>query len=201
MGEWQLFPPGTVPECTTAEWYLTRARAPHLEEPGQRERLLTTADLANRLIADFAVSTVSDLGCGDGGLLSLLKGMASWGYDISPAAVEGAHQRGVKASLLDVIHSDDTQLWWGELSVCTEMLEHQVDPHGFLRRVGQHSGYVIASSPYTETGLRHYEFHTWAWDLQGYRKMFEDAGWQVLRQQTVQSFQVIAAMRAGGRRS
>lgn len=197
MTEWKFFPEGTVPECTTAAWYEGRERAPHLEQPGQRERLIHTSRLAARLIADGGITSVVDLGCGDGGLLSLLAAAGlhaeMWGYDVSPAAVEGARERGVQAMQLDIVSGEPR---WGDLAVCTEMLEHQVDPRGFLRRVAEHSNFVIASSPYTENDWNHYEFHTWAWDLPGYRMMFEDTGWHVMRQETVQSFQIIAAAKA-----
>lgn len=194
MAEWRLFPEGSVPVFTTEKWYAGRERAPHLEQPGHRERLLLTAEVISWLATAHEIRTVSDLGCGDGGLLSLLQscGFAStWGYDLSPEAVRGAGRRGVDALLLDVVN-DRPDL--GELAVATEMLEHLTDPHGFARRLREGCRYLVASSPYTETDRDHYEFHTWAWDPDGYRSLFEASGWRVVRHEMVQSFQVIAAV-------
>lgn len=197
MAEWRLFPEGTVPEFTTAAWYEGRERAPHLEQPGHRERLLVTAEVVNWLATAHEIRTVSDLGCGDGGLLSLLEpyGFAgTWGYDLSPEAVRGARLRGVTARQLDVVNSGMVSL--GDLAVATEMLEHLTDPHGFARRLREGCRYLVASSPYTETDRDHYEFHAWAWDTDGYEEMLAGAGWRVVRHETVQSFQVVAAVGA-----
>lgn len=206
--EWRLFPEGTVPEYTTPQWYAGRERAPHLEQPGHRERLLLTFDMLKWVVDRYpARHTVSDLGCGDGGLLSLVSGMpyagsdqlavqagvvSAWGYDISPEAVKGAHDRGVIAYVHDVV-ADPQGVEWGNISVATEMLEHLVDPHAFVRKIRENSWYVVASSPFNENDRGHYEFHTWAWDMTGYRKLFEDNGWSVISHGTVQSFQVLVA--------
>lgn len=190
MTEWRLFTTGTVPEFTTPGWYRGRPRGPHLEQPGHRERLHLTADFVLAQVVLRGVESVSDLGCGDGGLLSLIQhDVNCWGYDISPAAIAGANERGVRASLLDVMEAPD----FGELSVVTEVLEHLVDPHAYVRRLARHSQFVVASSPYTENDRDHYEFHTWAWDYDGYEKLFRDAGFSIMRHETVQSFQVLAA--------
>ncbi len=189
MAEWRLFPEGTIPECTTAEWYLTRARAPHLEEPGHRERLLKTAEV----VLDARPQTVVDLGCGDGGLLSLLRGMPAWGYDLSPVAVQAARGlRGADAQVLDVV-SCPGQVQWAGLAVCTEMFEHLVDPHGFAREIAKHSTRLVASSPVHETDRNHYEFHTWAWDMAGYRALVEQAGFTVTWHEIVGGAQILAA--------
>lgn len=196
MAEWRLFPEGTIPEYTTWQWYEGRERAPHLEQPGHRERLLLTAHFVDWVGTAYDVTTVSDLGCGDGGLLSLLKsrGFTAWGYDVSPAAVEGARERGVDAELLDVVAGVPRI---GDIAVCTEMLEHLVDPHAYVRQLlDWGADYVVASSPWNESGDSHYEFHTWAWDRNGYPEMFECNGWKVIRHEDVHGFQVIAARRA-----
>ena len=193
MSEWRLFPEGVVPECTTAAWYEGRERAPHLEQDGHRQRIELTAEFVRSLADGYGLRSVSDLGCGDGGLLSLLasSGLSAWGYDLSPEAVKGAVERGVTAYQMDVVN-DWPSL--GDLAVAGEMLEHLVNPHAFVRRLRSGCAYAVASSPFTETAASHYEFHTWAWDLEGYRALFENSGWRVVRQETVQSFQVIAAV-------
>jgi hypothetical protein len=191
--EARLFPEGTVPECTTAEWYAGREAAPHLEQAGHRDRLLRAAMYVQYLANERGVRSVVDLGAGDGGLLSLLARDARlecWGYDLCPANVEAAARRGVGVALLDVV---DQEPRWADAAVATEMLEHLLDPHGFLRRVASHCRYLVASSPWDEGPDYHYAFHTWAWDVLGYRRMVEDAGWTVLYHEPCGRYQVLTA--------
>ncbi|MHB1950170.1 MAG: class I SAM-dependent methyltransferase [Acidiferrobacteraceae bacterium] len=187
--ETRFFADGTVPEFTTASWYATRERAPHLEQPGHRERLLLAATMVNEAIGERGLATVSDMGCGDGGLLTLIRGAECWGYDLQPSNVAGGRERGVDVRLGDATGA----VRWGDLAVCTEMLEHLVDPHAFLATVP--SRVVIASSPNGETVQSHYEFHAWGWDMDGYRALFEAAGWRVERHETVGGFQVLRGAR------
>lgn len=188
--EAQLFKPGTVPEYTTPEWYSHRDRAPHLEEGLHTGRLLLSAELVNAAIERNGVESVSDMGCGDGGLLSLIRGARAWGYDLQPTNVAGARERGVDVRLGSAVDDDDIE--WGDLAVCTEFLEHLVDPHGFLRAAP--SRFVVASSPANESHEYHYPFHTWAWDYDGYEALFAQAGYTLLRQQPEGMFQVVLAM-------
>lgn len=188
MSEWQLFEPGTIPECTTPEWYLDRERAPHLEQAPHRGRLHMTA----QLVREANPVSVVDLGAGDGGLLSLIPDVPAWGYDLCPANLDGAKARGVDVRLGDVVAGD---IEWAELAVATEMLEHLVDPHGFVRRIAEHSHWIVASSPWVETDVDHYEFHVWAWDTNGYRALIEQAGFEVVAHKQDQFFQVIMGIR------
>jgi 2-polyprenyl-3-methyl-5-hydroxy-6-metoxy-1,4-benzoquinol methylase len=185
-----------IPECTTAEWYLGRERAPHLEQDGHRERLHATERHVTSAVTDLGGTSVVDLGCGDGGLLSLLQGrVRCWGYDLSPAAVQAAREvRGVDARLGDAVTGD---IGWADVAVATEMLEHLVDPHGFAAKIREHARVLVASSPGLETDRSHYEFHTWAWDMDGYRAMIEAAGWSVAKHEWVAyaGTQVLTAMR------
>lgn len=197
MSEWQLFEPGTIPEYCTPAWYAERDTAPHLEQDGHRQRLLLTAEMVTQALGGVA-QTVCDLGAGDGGLLSLLPASAlGFGYDLQPSNVAASKARGVHVSLFDVVNSEPYSAWEGaDILVCAEFLEHLIDPHGFLDRCfASEARYLVASSPYTETDESHYGYHTWAWDLDGYRKLVEDAGWRVVRQETAWISQVILAER------
>lgn len=193
MTEWQLFEPDTVPEFTTAAWYDGRDRAPHLEQSGHRARLLAASGYVVRLVATYGLTSLVDLGAGDGGLLSLVRDIpgldASWGYDLQQSNVAPAvAARGVDVRYGDVVTGD---VQWAEIAVCTEMLEHLIDPHAFLRRLSGHSLAIVASSPVDENRHSHYEFHTWAWDMAGYRALIEQAGFVVERHEVVDAFQLI----------
>jgi 2-polyprenyl-3-methyl-5-hydroxy-6-metoxy-1,4-benzoquinol methylase len=195
LTEWRLFEQGTTPEHTTPAWYEGRARAPHLEEGAHRDRLLLAADMVRDAVDRFGVRSVVDLGCGDGGLLSLLqetsfeRDVPMWGYDLQRTNVNPAVlERNVDVRYGDVVAGE---VEWGELAVATEMLEHLLDPHEFVRRVGARSRVIVASSPFTERPGSAYEFHTWCWSIEGYRALIEQAGFHVERHETTSQFQVI----------
>lgn len=200
MTEHKLFA-GDVPHVSTAEFHAYRARAPHLEQPFHRQRLVYAAYLVERA-AELSGRpvTVSDLGCGDGGLLALLAKLdavdSAWGYDFAPANPAGWVERGVKAELLDVFGDDRDQVRFGDVTVMTEVLEHLADPHAAVRWAGEHSRWLVCSSPWPETPDQHDECHAWAWDMPGYRALVEQGGWQVVRHQQVDGyFQAILAAR------
>lgn len=189
--EWRLFEAGTTPEWTTPDWYRTVERAPHLEQEPHRSRLLLAADML-REIPDPQTLTLVDLGAGDGGLLSLVDGLFgwAWGYDLIPANVAGATERGVEVHEADVLADP---IVWADVAVCTEMLEHLVDPHGFLARIRRRCQWLVCSSPFTETLTEHYGHHAWAWDRDGYHQLLDGAGWTPVRHETVDMFQVVLA--------
>ncbi|MEO3856209.1 methyltransferase domain-containing protein [Acrocarpospora sp. B8E8] len=166
MTEWRLFD-GDLPHVSTFEFHEHRERAPHLEQADHRERLLKTA----RLVRQLNPASVVDLGCGDGGLLSLIKDIPSWGYDWHPASAQGWEQRGITAEHRDVFGGRDVPRW-GQVAVLTEVLEHVADPHGVVEWVSRNAEYVVASSPRHETGERHGDCHAWAWDEEGYASLF-----------------------------
>lgn len=193
--EARLFKKGTVPEYCTAAWYADRDSAPHVDEALHRPRLDLAATFVRKAASGLDLHFVSDLGAGDGGLLSLIKNapnLHSWGYDLQPSNVAAAALRGVQVELGDVLAKDFGG--WGEIAVCTEMLEHLVDPHAFVRRIWANCKVLVASSPWSETAEDHYGYHTWAWDMDGYREMLEGAGWIVKKHQTTSMFQVVLAV-------
>jgi hypothetical protein len=208
MGEWRLFPEGTVPEYTKPSWYAGRSRAPHLEQGEHRDRLIEAAAQVHAAAVEFFdhMPTVSDLGAGDGGLLSILdrsRIIAAWGYDLQQTNVDAARdERGVSVSLGDVVEGwlrlepdgPTHPIRFGDISVCTEMLEHLVDPHWFVKSIVQ-SRVLVASSPWTENDQNHYEFHTWAFDQAGYRALLEQGGYRVVRQEIRGMFQVLTGVR------
>ncbi|MCI3246289.1 methyltransferase domain-containing protein [Streptomyces spinosisporus] len=204
MAEYKLFE-GDTPHVSTAAFHARRERAPHLEQPVHRPRL----EMALELIAAAYVRmanegrseiTLSDLGCGDGGLLQTLNGivgLTAWGYDFQPSNQAGWIERGVQAELADVFGADRDQICLGDIAVATEVLEHVADPRGVVRWIGEHSRYLVASSPWNETPEAHDECHAWAWDQDGYRALIEQGGFTILRHETVGQFQVVLAEQMG----
>lgn len=196
MSEWRLFD-GLTPFVSTAEFHADRDRARHLEDPTHRPRL----DRAAMFVQLAALQrgravTVSDLGCGDGGLLSLLGQMdgvsACWGYDFQPANADGWDERGVTAEPIDAFNQRD-EVRLGDVTVTTEVLEHIADPHAVLAWVRTGSRFLVASSPAEETSESHDACHAWAWDEGGYAAMITAAGFHVLRHERVGQFQVVLA--------
>lgn len=200
MTEWQLFEPGTVPEHTTPQWYAGRETAPHVDQAEHRGRLLLARDMVLDAVDRYGCESIVDLGCGDGGLLSLIAERTStlaWGYDLQQTNVDAAwEKRGIAdVYLADVVNDPGAMMLWGELAVATEMLEHLLEPHEFVRRIGAYSRVIVASSPFTERPGSAYEFHTWCWDMPGYRALVEQAGFHVERHETTSQFQVLMGVK------
>jgi 2-polyprenyl-3-methyl-5-hydroxy-6-metoxy-1,4-benzoquinol methylase len=201
VSEYKFFD-GPPPEFTMPAWYAGRERAAHLEQPGHRDRLFLAADHVVTLAARLPLRSAVDLGCGDGGLLTLIRDRfgdrvqgSCWGYDLCEAAVAAARdERGVSAYLTDVVGCPGA-VNWADLAVCTEMLEHLADPHAFAREIGRNCRAVVASSPANESHALHYAFHAWAWDMDGYRKLIEQAGFRVARHDFTCGYQVISGVR------
>jgi hypothetical protein len=189
VGEWKLFT-GDTPHVSTYAFHEHRVRAPHLEQPHHRPRLEKAAELVHLAAAEIGDATVSDLGCGDGGLLSLIH-VAAWGYDWAPANEAGWAERGVVASRLDVFGADRGKVLLGDIAVVTEVLEHLADPHEAVRWIGSVCPYIVASSPWTEHQWHHDECHAWAWDPDGYEALITQGGYTIRRHDLVGPFQVI----------
>jgi 2-polyprenyl-3-methyl-5-hydroxy-6-metoxy-1,4-benzoquinol methylase len=198
-----------MPHVSTAAFHQHRERAPHLEQPVHRPRLEQALEFIAAAYVQLANEgqqqiTLSDLGCGDGGLLQLAHRtiaardsldvvFSAWGYDFQPSNQAGWIERGVTAWAADVFGADRDRVALGDISVTTEVLEHVADPHRAVRWIGEHSRYLVASSPWNETPESHDECHAWAWDQDGYRALVEQGGFTVLRHETVGQFQVILA--------
>lgn len=184
MTEWKLFD-GAHPHVATLAYHRDRERAPHLEQPDHRARLERCA----QLIHDLNPASVVDLGCGDGGLLSLLHGIPAWGYDFQPSNQAGWTERGVTAEARDVFNDRDVPRW-GELAATTEVLEHLADPHSAVAWIAEHARWIVASSPRHETAEFHGDCHAWAWDEHGYRTLIEPH-FEIVQHDTVDWSQII----------
>jgi hypothetical protein len=208
MTEWRLFPEGTVPDFTTPEFFAAHGWVPPEHQLGHAERISMTADLVREMIAAHGCTTLSDLGCGDGSLLAALRdveGVRMWGYDAGRENLTVGIAAGLDVREADLLTSD---LEYGQMVTASEVLEHLVDPHGFLAKLP--GEVLVVSSPSAETDEWHYVHHSWAWDLKGYRALVTGAGWKVVKQidcdglvnyhngiERPQRFQAIAAVRRG----
>src|SRR5690606_14199678 len=119
----------------------------HLDRKPHQRRLYRCASLADELIQAHDVKSVSDLGCVDGGLLSIIQSpVEKWGYDVRKASVANARP-GIKVIEADLL-TDTFEV--GDLAIITEMLEHLADPHGFLASLPRPK-VILASSPGRES--------------------------------------------------
>lgn len=177
MTEWQLFEPGTVPHFTTPAFFEAHPWVDPAHQLGHAERTAMVADLIRAFVAGHDVTSLVDLGCGDGSLLGQIRDLPlpMWGYDAGVANRERAAAAGLDARSADLLTSP---LEYADLIVATEVVEHLVDPHGFIRSLPGDK--LILSSPSAETGDWHYEHHAWAWDRDGYAALVESAGWTVV---------------------
>lgn len=173
----------------TPEWYTTREHAPHAEQPIHRPRMERVATMAKWLIPDFDIVSCADLGAGDGGLIEMIGfpeplRIPPYGYDLMEVNVRYAVDvRGVDVRFRDFVNDE---IEWAHLTICTEVLEHLEDPHKMVRKIAEHSDFLIASSPSRETAESHDAVHAWAWDMEGYRLLMESAGYTVLDHQEVE---------------
>lgn len=200
--EWRLFyeddPPVWADPATTVAWHADREHAPHIDQGIHQPRMYAAARmvLAHGGVADKVV----DLGAGDGGMLQWIKQQGwqgpLWGYDLQPSNIHAAEARGVHVLLRDVVNSDDWVSDPGSIFICTEFLEHLVDPHGFVRRLyARLPSLFVASSPVNESDASHYAHHTWAWDREGYDILMEQGGFTVVDSWSDGIFQVVACKR------
>lgn len=200
MAEWKLFD-GDAAHVSTFEFHEHRERAPHLEQGVHQGRLHKAYDFVREAVDRVETrihvpASVVDLGCGDGGLLSLISRLPwvnSWGYDFQPSNAQGWLDRNVKGYSINFVDNFD-EIGQADVYVMTEVLEHVTDPHGLVKKIAERGAQLVASSPFTEHSGSHDECHAWAWDEEGYKQLMRQAGFKVVRHETTGMFQVIHAV-------
>ncbi len=200
-GEYKFFDEKNgVPFFSTQEFHNDRESAPHIEQHGmQRGRLVAAADYVKKYVEKYNIKTVTDVCCGDGGLLEYLSDffnyndVKAWGYDFQPSNVEHAQKRrGVDVRFADVVNDD---LEYGELVILTECLEHFYQPHEYLQKLAiKGVQIIVASSPDGEVPEAHYELHTWGWSQPAYEALFNQADYHMLEKSTSSIFQIQVCM-------
>lgn len=192
MTEWKLFE-GDTAYVSTAEYHKDRERAMHLEDPNHKDRLQKAYEFIIRAVSQFPATrlnpaSVVDLGCGDGGLLQLLRlgmhaNIIARGYDFAPANVDGSASRGLSnVQYLDLFpavgNPVNSKVMEMRLDVVnmTEVIEHMSRPHQVLAFLAPRTKWLVASSPWNETDTNHADCHAWAWDARGYYRLLDEAG-------------------------
>jgi len=209
---------------STREFHAGRERAPHLEQDAHRPRLYAARDMVRLAVgylredapSDYAPLLV-DLGCGDGGLLQLLRDgrVSIIGIDFQPSNREGWRERRVPAIAGDFVEMllsgrcsiHGSTLPDAEIYVMTEVLEHLAEPGEVLHRLAQRprARYLVCSSPASETIRTADACHAWAWSIGAYRALLHWSGWDPLVHRTVKApgtdmvFQVVLAERINSR--
>lgn len=206
--QWRLFREGTNPAYTRKEFFTGHVWINPATQRGHAARTDMVADMViEALLGPHDVTSVTDLGCGDGALIQKIERRAAverldvdvWGYDLGVQNIHVATTlRMVDGRIGDILDGktpDGADLDYGDLVVATEVVEHLVDPHGFIKALP--ARLAILSSPFDENDTSFYEHHAWAWDTDGYRALAESCGWTVLEQRTCpEGFQAILVERA-----
>lgn len=96
---------------------------------------------------------ILDAGCGEGGFAKLIKGKTKsrvFAVDISKKAVILAQKNGLEAKVADLSKKIPFQDNFFDLVLANEIIEHLLDPDGFLKeinRVLKQKGTLILSTP------------------------------------------------------
>ena len=163
---------------SSVEFHEDREAADHLHQEGHRERLEAAASVINSTIEDLfdsdSVVTITDYGCGNGGISDLLLDGYYVGYDICRANVEHGRTFGRNVLFEDFTTKTKEEMPFSDIVIMCEVLEHMQDPHGFLEKLN--CGFLIASVPNGETPDNHPEYHVWGWDNEGFARMLYGAG-------------------------
>jgi len=187
------------PHSHDVEFYKDLELADHINQEGHRPRLMQVLDYLTELVSEDSTLDICDFGCGNGGLIREIEAKLPnkiWGYDLLPANVKDAHEKGNSnnISYKDFIN-EEKDLIYPDVAICTEVLEHLVDPDTFLKKLlNNNVQCIVASSPDYETPNYHAPFHLWVFNGDSYKEMFEQSGWKVILHHK-DFFQYIVAIR------
>lgn len=176
MTEWKLFE-GDAPDFSAPKFFREHPWVAPARQAGHAERTEMAARVIRDVVTEYSPASVSDLGCGDGSLMELIRHLPVrlWGYDAGLENLTVARAKGLDAREADLLASG---LEYGDLITCCEVAEHLADPHGFIKALP--GRLLVLTSPSSETGDWHYEHHAWAWDQDGYASLVTGAGWKVV---------------------
>lgn len=170
-----------IPHSHDAQWYKDRELADHINQEEHRPRLMQVLAYLHSILQPNM--TICDFGCGNGGLIrEIQKEFPNkiWGYDLQPTNIQDAFEKGTGKH--NIFYKDfiNEECAFPDIAICTEVLEHLVDPDAFLVKLKDNGvKYIIASSPDYETESYHAPFHLWVFTGDSYKEMFYNAGWIV----------------------
>lgn len=154
----------------------------HIDNGVHNLRMEAAAGLLRHWLKYNKVNKIIDLGCGDGGFLQYVtkddQDREYIGYELCKANYDVAIKRLRDKENVEVNYIDFTTIkLQADLAIMTEVLEHLVSPHEFLKNLNVK--YVLASSPFNETpdkriGLGTGMVHLWGWDEEGFERLFND---------------------------
>jgi hypothetical protein len=175
----------TKPHSHDSEFYENLEVADYINQENHRFRLIQVLNYIISLASEDSNLTICDFGCGNGGLIREIESKLPnriWGYDLLPANIKDAHKKGNEKNIVykDFI-TDESNIEYPDIAICTEILEHLVDPDDFITRLlNNNVQCIVASSPDYETPTYHAPFHLWVFNGDSYKEMFEQAGWNVI---------------------
>jgi hypothetical protein len=110
--------------------------------------------LRKRVPQVFLNREMDDLGCGDGKITHHLEEVFQprriRGFDVYPALVKRAQERGIKATIMDL----EDRVPHGELAVMWGVLHHLKDAESCLRRISDNYNLTFIREPVRGKGIR-----------------------------------------------
>jgi predicted TPR repeat methyltransferase len=138
--------------------------------------------LVNYLRKHEGIKTITDLGCGDGGLIEAAYSPEERfrGIDMAEANINYAQNRFKDLNNVTIEMRDFTKMKGirSDLIICCETLEHLIDPLKLLRTID--CRFLITSVPMNETEDRHSEHHIWAWNEAEFRESLKGCGYDII---------------------
>ncbi len=114
-------------------------------------------DHIRKILSDNKVTSILDVGCGDGNFSESLSeyGFTVYGFDLEPSGIMKAQSRGKGQFVLGDIYSDYKNLFKRDVNfdavISVEVIEHLYDPKKFLyncNKILPLEGLLLITTPY-----------------------------------------------------
>ena len=149
---------------------------------------------------DIKVSRILEIGCGEGNFATNFTDIEYWGVEQATQHAKAAEQKGLR--ILNGLYEDVEDKIpdsYFDLIVCNDVIEHMIDPMGFLKDIKKKlkpTGKLIASIPniryapilhklifeadfeYVQSGIMDYT-HLHFFTYKSFRRIAESTGWNV----------------------
>jgi len=132
-------------------------------------RVETSIVLSTWLATDYQLRSGADLSCGNGAILNRTRGLST---RLFGDFAEGYEYHGPIESTL-------TRLPEVDLFICSETIEHLVDPDAVLKQIATKAEFLLLSTPINEFKPGNAE-HIWGWSQGAIKTMLDHAGWEML---------------------